>query len=104
MTGYARIYYYRLEDYRNTPDYLYGLYEGQVVAGEPSGFGRYIHGLKDKSFVGYFKDFRASAVGLGLLYKDEALYKSGIFMDDQAIFDDGKENPKIELVFNKFDD
>lgn len=28
MTGFARIYYYRLEEWSAYPDYLYALYEG----------------------------------------------------------------------------
>ena len=100
MTGYARIYYYRLEDYRNTPDYLYALYEGQVLAGEPNGFGRYIHGLHDRSFIGYFKDSTTAATGLGLLFENGELLAKGQFLEGTDIME-GK--PLKELTFNKFD-
>jgi len=100
VTGYARIYYYRLEDYGNTPDYLYALYEGQVVAGEPRGFGRYIHGLHNKSFIGYFKNGDTAATGLGLQFQDGKLVSKGPFLEGTSILT-GK--PLKSLVFNKFD-
>jgi hypothetical protein len=100
LTGYARIYYYRLEDYRNTPDYLYALYEGQIVAGEPRGFGRYIHGLHDRSFIGYFKDGETADTGLGLVFEDGELFAKGPFLPDTKIFS-GKA--AMDLTFNKFD-
>lgn len=103
ITGYARIYYYRLEDYRNTPDYLYALYEGQVVAGEPHGFGRYIHGLHDTSFVGYFKDGDTTATGLGLLFKNGELAAKGKFIEGKNVVDDKDAAPIEQLTFNTFD-
>ena len=30
MTWFARVYYYKIEDFANTPEFLYGLYEGQI--------------------------------------------------------------------------
>merc|ERR1711998_341187 len=100
MTGYARIYYYRLEDYSNTPDYLYALYEGQVKAGVPHGLGRYIHGLHDRSFTGYFKDDSTADTGLGLVFEDGELFAQGPYLPDTKIFT-GK--PAFDLIFNKFD-
>lgn len=101
MTGFTRTYYYKLEEYRNTPDFLYAIYEGQMYRGEPRGFGRYIDGLGDRSFIGYFNDAATSATGLGLLFEGGAVYSRGQFLPDTKIFSGGKA--AVELTFNVFD-
>jgi len=57
------------------------LYEGQVLKGVPSGFGRTIDGRARHLFVGYFKDWTNTPDGpsLGLYFENFKLVYSGLY-------------------------
>ena len=57
INGFGRVIQYFDDRYDgNRPKYMIRMWEGQLIKGEPIGFNRYIDGVNDVSYIGYFDE------------------------------------------------